>query len=209
MSLIDQIISEVDKGLKYSSHNYQKESRQYPAHGINEDNLNEIERNHSANLMRVNHSGEVAAQGLYRGQALTARLEGTREKMDQAAKEELDHLSWCNKRLEELNEKPSLLSPAWYALSFGMGAIAGLAGDKWSLGFVHETEEQVVKHLESHLNNLSKDDKKTIAVLEQMKEDESKHSEEALESGAENLPEGIKILMSVVAKVMTKTSYYV
>ena len=209
MSLIDQIISEVDKGLKYSSHNYQKESRQYPAHGINEDNLNEIERNHSANLMRVNHSGEVAAQGLYRGQALTARLEGTRERMDQAAKEELDHLSWCNKRLEELNEKPSLLSPAWYALSFGMGAIAGLAGDKWSLGFVHETEEQVVKHLESHLNNLSKDDKKTIAVLEQMKEDESKHSEEALESGAENLPEGIKILMSVVAKVMTKTSYYV
>ena len=209
MSLIDQIISEVDKGLKYSSHNYQKESREYPAHGINEDNLNEIERNHSANLMRVNHSGEVAAQGLYRGQALTARLEGTREKMDQAAKEELDHLSWCNKRLEELNEKPSLLSPAWYALSFGMGAIAGLAGDKWSLGFVHETEEQVVKHLESHLNNLSKDDKKTIALLEQMKEDESKHSEEALESGAENLPEGIKILMSVVAKVMTKTSYYV
>lgn len=209
MSLIDQIISEVDKGLKYSSQNYQKESRVYPAHGINEDNLNEIERNHSANLMRVNHSGEVAAQGLYRGQALTARLEGTREKMDQAAQEELDHLSWCNKRLEELNEKPSLLSPAWYALSFGMGAIAGLAGDKWSLGFVHETEEQVVKHLESHLNNLSKDDKKTIAVLEQMKEDESKHSEEALESGAENLPEGIKIFMSVVAKVMTKTSYYV
>ena len=209
MSLIDQIISEVDKGLRYSSQNYQKESRVYPAHGINEDNLNEIERNHSANLMRVNHSGEVAAQGLYRGQALTARLEGTREKMDQAAQEELDHLSWCNKRLEELNEKPSLLSPAWYALSFGMGAIAGLAGDKWSLGFVHETEEQVVKHLESHLNNLSKDDKKTIAVLEQMKEDESKHSEEALESGAENLPEGIKILMSVVAKVMTKTSYYV
>ena len=209
MSLIDQIISEVDKGLKYSSHNYQKESREYPAHGVNEDNLNEIEKNHSANLMRVNHSGEVAAQGLYRGQALTARLEGTREKMDQAAKEELDHLSWCNKRLEELNEKPSLLSPAWYALSFGMGAIAGLAGDKWSLGFVHETEEQVVKHLESHLNNLSKDDKKTIALLEQMKEDESKHSEEALESGAENLPEGIKILMSVVAKVMTKTSYYV
>ena len=209
MSLIDQIISEVDKGLRYSSQNYQKESRVYPAHGINEDNLNEIERNHSANLMRVNHSGEVAAQGLYRGQALTARLEGTREKMDQAAQEELDHLSWCNKRLEELNEKPSLLSPAWYALSFGMGAIAGLAGDKWSLGFVHETEEQVVKHLESHLNNLSKDDKKTIAVLEQMKEDESKHSEEALESGAENLPEGIKIFMSVVAKVMTKTSYYV
>ena len=209
MNLVDQIIYEVDKGLKYSLHNYQKESREYPAYGINNDNLSEIERNHSANLMRVNHSGEVAAQGLYRGQALTAKLEGTRDKMDKAAEEELDHLSWCNKRLEELNENPSMLSPVWYALSFGMGAVAGLAGDKWSLGFVHETEEQVVKHLEGHLDNLSKDDEKTIAVIKQMREDESKHSEEALESGAEELPERIKTLMSIVAKVMTKTSYYV
>tara|TARA_B110000438_G_C15556206_1_gene539147 strand:- start:306 stop:785 length:480 start_codon:yes stop_codon:yes gene_type:complete len=159
--------------------------------------------------MRVNHSGEVAAQGLYRGQAMTAKLEGTREKMDHAAQEELDHLSWCNKRLEELNEHPSLLNPAWYALSFGMGAAAGLAGDKWSLGFVHETEEQVVKHLEGHLDDLSLNDKKTAAILEQMQIDESKHSEEALESGAENLPEGLKKVMSVIAKVMTRTSYYI
>ena len=209
MNLVDQIICEIDKGIKFSLHNYQKENRRYPAHGINEDNLSEIERSHSANLMRVNHSGEVAAQGLYRGQAMTAKLEGTREKMDHAAQEELDHLSWCNKRLQELNEHPSLLNPAWYALSFGMGAAAGLAGDKWSLGFVHETEEQVVRHLEGHLDDLSLNDKKTAAILEQMQVDESKHSEEALESGAENLPEGLKSVMSVIAKVMTKTSYYI
>ena len=209
MNLTDQIIAEIDKGLKFSLHNYQKETRKYPASNIEDINLNEISRNHSANLMRVNHAGEVAAQGLYRGQALTAKLEGTKEKMDQAALEELDHLSWCNKRLEELNDKPSVLNPLWYGLSFGMGAIAGAAGDKWSLGFVHETEEQVVIHLKGHLDKLSNEDKKTVAILEQMSADEAKHSQEALDSGAENLPEGVKKLMSIVAKVMTKSSYYV
>ena len=209
MNFVDRIISEIDKGIKFSLDNYQKENRHYPAADITDDNLSEFDRNNSANLMRVNHSGEVAAQGLYRGQALTARLEGTREKMDHAALEELDHLSWCNKRLEELNDKPSLLSPIWYGLSFGMGAIAGAAGDKWSLGFVHETEEQVVTHLEGHLDKLSTEDKKTIAILEQMRIDEAQHSQEALESGAEDLPEGIKKLMSVIARVMTKSSYYI
>ena len=209
MNLTDQIIAEIDKGLKFSLHNYQKETREYPASNIEDNNLDEISRNHSANLMRVNHAGEVAAQGLYRGQALTAKLEGTKEKMDQAALEELDHLSWCNKRLEELNDKPSVLNPLWYGLSFGMGAIAGAAGDKWSLGFVHETEEQVVIHLKGHLDKLSSEDKKTVAILEQMSADEAKHSQEALDSGAENLPEGVKKLMSIVAKVMTKSSYYV
>lgn len=209
MNFVDQIISEIDKGMKFSLDNYQKENRQYPASKIPEDDLSEFDRNNSANLMRVNHSGEVAAQGLYRGQALTARLEGTREKMDHAALEELDHLSWCNKRLEELNDKPSLLNPVWYGLSFGMGAIAGAAGDKWSLGFVHETEEQVVIHLEEHLEKLTNNDKKTIAILEQMRIDEAQHSEEAIESGAEILPEGVKKIMSLIAKVMTKSSYYV
>jgi len=209
MNLTDQIIAEIDKGLKFSLHNYQKETRKYPASNIEDNNLNEISRNHSANLMRVNHAGEVAAQGLYRGQALTAKLEGTKERMDQAALEELDHLSWCNKRLEELNDKPSVLNPLWYGLSFGMGAIAGAAGDKWSLGFVHETEEQVVIHLKGHLDKLSSEDKKTVAILEQMSADEAKHSQEALDSGAENLPEGVKKLMAIVAKVMTKSSYYV
>ena len=208
MDLVDKIIKEIDQGLKFSLQNYQKQSREYPAKGIEDDSLNEIDRSISASLMRINHAGEVSAQGLYRGQALTARLEGTREKMDEAAQEELDHLAWCNKRLEELHEKPSILNPLWYGLSFTMGAIAGLAGDKWSLGFVHETEEQVVRHLESHLDLLPVDDKKTSAILEQMAIDEAHHSEEALESGAAELPEGVKKLMGLIAKVMTKTSYH-
>ena len=209
MNLIDLVINEVDKGLKYSTQNYQTESRPYPADKIEQDPLNELERNHSAGLMRVNHSGEVCAQALYRGQALTAKLGDTRTKMEQAASEELDHLSWCNKRLEELNNKPSVLNPIWYGMSFSIGAVAGLVGDKWSLGFVHETEEQVVKHLDGHLDNLSKKDLKTKVVIEQMRIDEEQHSHDALEAGAEILPEEIKELMSKVAKVMTSTSYHI
>ena len=209
MNLIDLLINEVDKGLKYSTQNYQTESRPYPADKIEQDSLNEFEKNHSAGLMRVNHSGEVCAQALYRGQALTAKLGDTRAKMEQAASEELDHLSWCNKRLEELNDKPSVLNPIWYGMSFSMGAVAGLIGDNWSLGFVHETEEQVVKHLDGHLDKLSKKDFKTKAVIEQMRIDEEKHSHDALEAGAEILPDEIKNLMSKVAKVMTKSSYHI
>jgi len=203
------VINEVDKGLKYSTQNYQTESRPYPADKIEQDPLNELERNHSAGLMRVNHSGEVCAQALYRGQALTAKLGDTRTKMEQAASEELDHLSWCNKRLEELNNKPSVLNPIWYGMSFSIGAVAGLIGDNWSLGFVHETEEQVVKHLDSHLDKLSKQDLKTKVVIEQMRIDEEQHSHDALEAGAEILPEEIKELMSKVAKIMTSTSYHI
>jgi len=209
LNLIDLVINEVDKGLKYSTQNYQTESRPYPADKIDQDPLNELERNHSSGLMRVNHSGEVCAQALYRGQALTAKLGDTRTKMEQAASEELDHLSWCNKRLEELNSKPSVLNPIWYGMSFSIGAVAGLVGDKWSLGFVHETEEQVVKHLDSHLDKLSKKDLKTKVVIEQMQIDEEQHSHDALEAGAEILPDEIKDLMSKVAKVMTNTSYHI
>ena len=209
MNLIDLLINEVDKGLKYSTQNYQTESRPYPADKIEQDSLNEFEKNHSAGLMRVNHSGEVCAQALYRGQALTAKLGDTRTKMEQAASEELDHLSWCNKRLEDLNNKPSLLNPIWYGMSFSMGAVAGIIGDNWSLGFVHETEEQVVKHLDGHLDKLSKKDLKTKAVVEQMRIDEEQHSHDALEAGAEILPDEIKNLMSKVAKVMTSSSYHI
>ncbi len=209
MNLIDLLINEVDKGLKYSTQNYQTESRLYPADKIEQDSLNEFEKNHSAGLMRVNHSGEVCAQALYRGQALTAKLGDTRTKMEQAASEELDHLSWCNKRLEELNNKPSVLNPIWYGMSFSIGAVAGLIGDNWSLGFVHETEEQVVKHLDGHLDKLSKKDLKTKVVIEQMRIDEEQHSHDALEAGAEILPDEIKDLMSKVAKVMTSSSYYI
>ena len=209
MNLIDLLINEVDKGLKYSTQNYQTESRPYPADKIEQDSLNESEKNHSAGLMRVNHSGEVCAQALYRDQALTAKLGYTRTKMEQAASEELDHLSWCNKRLEELNNKPSVLNPVWYGMSFSIGAVAGLIGDNWSLGFVHETEEQVVKHLDGHLDKLSKKDLRTKAVIEQMRIDEEQHSHDALEAGAEILPDEINDLMSKVAKVMTNSSYHI
>ena len=209
MNLIDLLINEVDKGLKYSTQNYQTESRPYPADKIEQDSLNEFEKNHSAGLMRVNHSGEVCAQALYRGQALTAKLGDTRTKMEQAASEELDHLSWCNKRLEELNNKPSLLNPIWYGMSFSIGALAGLIGDNWSLGFVHQTEEQLVKHLDGHLDKLSNKDLKTKSVIEQMRIDEEQHSHDALEAGAEILPDEIKNLMSKVAKLMTSSSYHI
>ena len=209
MSFIDLLINEVDKGLKYSTQNYQTEKRPYPAEKVEQESLNEFEKNHSAGLMRVNHSGEVCAQALYRGQAITAKLVDTKDKMEQAAMEELDHLSWCNKRLEELDSKPSLLNPIWYCMSFSIGAIAGLIGDKWSLGFVHETEEQVVKHLDGHLDKLSVKDLKTRSVIEQMRIDEEKHSQDALDAGAEILPNEIKRLMSKVAKVMTDSSYHI
>ena len=209
MSFIDLLINEVDKGLKYSTQNYQTEKRPYPAEKVEQESLNEFEKNHSAGLMRVNHSGEVCAQALYRGQAITAKLLDTKDKMEQAASEELDHLSWCNKRLEELDSKPSLLNPIWYCMSFSIGAIAGLIGDKWSLGFVHETEEQVVKHLDGHLDKLSDKDQKTSSVIEQMRIDEKKHSQDALDAGAEILPNEIKWLMSKVAKVMTDSSYHI
>jgi|TARA_B100001540_G_scaffold298351_1_gene301803 ubiquinone biosynthesis monooxygenase Coq7 len=209
LNLIDILINEVDKGLKYSTQNYQTENRPYPADKVEQEYLNEFEKNHSAGLMRVNHSGEVCAQALYRGQAITAKLGETRAKMEQAASEELDHLSWCNKRLEELDSKPSTLNPIWYSMSFTIGAVAGLIGDKWSLGFVHETEEQVVKHLDSHLDKLSSKDLRTKSVIEQMRIDEEQHSQDALDAGAELLPNEVKELMSKVAKVMTDTSYHI
>ena len=208
-NFIDKLIIEIDKGIKFSSQNQQVSERPYPAEGTQNQQLTESEINHSGGLMRVNHSGEVCAQALYRGQSLTAELNQTRQQMEKAAEEELDHIAWCNKRLEELGESPSVLNPLWYALSFSLGAVAGLIGDKWSLGFVEETEEQVVKHLENHMKSVPTNDKKTMEVIKQMRIDEKGHSEEAKKSGAEELPKEIKILMKTVAKIMTKISYQI
>ncbi|MFL2697783.1 MAG: 2-polyprenyl-3-methyl-6-methoxy-1,4-benzoquinone monooxygenase [Gammaproteobacteria bacterium] len=207
-SLVEKIIIEIDKGLRFSAVPFEEHNRDYPAEGVKENNLNEIERNHSAGLMRVNHAGEVCAQALYRGQALTADLGETREQMEQAAEEELDHLAWCNKRLNELDNGPSLLNPIWYAMSFSLGALAGLAGDKWSLGFVEETEKQVVKHLEEHLSSVSEKDKKTRVVINQMVKEEEDHQAQAKEAGANELPKSVKEIMARVSKVMTSTSYH-
>ena len=170
--------------------------------------LSEPEKKHVAGLMRVNHSGEVCAQALYQGQALTANLAHIKEQMTQAAEEEIDHLAWCEKRLDELEAKPSLLNPIWYAGSLLLGAAAGLAGDKWSLGFVAETERQVGAHLESHLQKLPAHDTKSALILKHMQQDEAELAQTALAAGGAPLPSVIQKLMAGVSKVMTKTSYY-
>jgi ubiquinone biosynthesis monooxygenase Coq7 len=163
----------------------------------------------AARLMRVDHTGEVCAQALYQGQALTARLDTVRDNMEQASAEENDHLAWCEARLKELGSHPSILNPLFYAGAFAIGALAGKAGDRWSLGFVAETEHQVVRHLDSHLSRLPADDGRSRAILEQMKEDEARHATNALAAGGARLPLPVRLLMKGVSKVMTQTTYWV
>jgi len=208
-NFLDNLIIELDKGLKSSFSNIQEKVRDYPAEFDEEVELNEFEENHSAGLMRVNHSGEVCAQALYLGQSITAELKETRDQMSQAAEEEKDHLAWCNQRLNELGDTPSALNPLWYFMSFSIGALTGLAGDKWSLGFVEETEKQVVAHLDSHLDQVCDKDIKTKTIIKKMKEDEDRHAKQAKESGSQELPDEIKTGMSWVARLMTSTSYYI
>ena len=159
--------------------------------------------------MRINHTGEICAQGLYQGQALTAKLPETRRKMERSAQEENDHLAWCEQRIEELGDRKSLLNPLWYTGSFTIGAVAGLAGDKWSLGFVMETERQVEDHLEEHLEQVPTTDLKTRAILERMKADEIHHADLAQAAGGADLPAPIKLAMRLMSKVMTRTVYWV
>ena len=175
-NFLDDLIIELDKGIKSSSYNIQEYVRAYPAESTQEVELNEFEKNHSAGLMRVNQAGEVCAQALYRGQSLTAELKTTQDQLKEAAEEEMDHLAWCNRRLNELGDKPSILNPLWYFMSFSIGALTGLAGDKWSLGFVEETERQVVAHLDSHLDKISDNDIKTKTVINKMRDDEDAHA---------------------------------
>ncbi len=163
---------------------------------------------HAAGLMRVNHTGEVCAQALYRGQELTAAQSQVRESMQQAAKEERDHLDWCSERLTQLGSHTSRLNPLFYTTSFCLGALAGLAGDKWSLGFVAETEKQVCLHLEDHLQKLPVSDKKSRAILKQMKIDENKHANTAIASGAATLPLPLRKAMGLMSQIMTRTTYY-
>jgi len=157
----------------------------------------------SARLMRVNHSGEVCAQALYQAQALTSRSDSVRSAMENASREENDHLSWCEERLEQLDSHTSLLNPIWYAGSFVIGSVFGLAGDRWNLGFLAETERQVVKHLENHLEKLPEDDRRSRAIVEQMRDDEDSHATQAVNAGAAELPRPIKRLMSLTSKIMT------
>ncbi|MGH8494495.1 MAG: 2-polyprenyl-3-methyl-6-methoxy-1,4-benzoquinone monooxygenase [Moraxellaceae bacterium] len=206
-SLIDRFINNADRALRTVAPNAVQAQRTNPAATHFESALSEEERRHAAGLMRVNHTGEVCAQALYQGQALTARLPDVRAEMEQAAKEEEDHLAWCQERVNELGSHTSHLNPLWYAMSFGIGAAAGLAGDKWSLGFVAETEKQVCAHLEGHMSRVPVQDEKTRAIIQQMHHDEAEHMQMALKAGAAELPPPVKQLMAVVAKLMTSAAY--
>lgn len=206
-SFIDHVISSLDHGLR-STFTQPAAQRPSPADGFDADPIdaNPELKASSAALMRVNHVGEVCAQALYQGQALTSRSEQVKQKMQHAAAEEIDHLNWCFERISTLNGHTSYLNPVWYLGSFALGVGAGLAGDKWSLGFLAETERQVVQHLESHLERLPEEDTVSRAVVSQMAADEAKHAEMAVENGAQELPKPIKNLMRMTAKVMTTLS---
>jgi 3-demethoxyubiquinol 3-hydroxylase len=204
--MIDRLIIEFDKGLRTVLAEAQT-ARAYPDRDCADNPLDRQEKRHAAALMRVNHSGEVCAQALYNGQALTARNPSTEAALREASREETEHLAWCEKRIRELGSHKSLLNPAWYAGSFALGALAGLLGDKWSLGFLAETERQVGRHIEGHLARLPAQDDKSRAMLEQMKVDEARHASTAIAHGGENLPRLVRLAMGLSSKIMTKTSY--
>ena len=204
---LDRLIASMDEALRISTGEAPTPDRESPAGDIPQAVLDEEEIRHVAGLMRINHTGEVCAQALYAGQAATARLDETRESMQQAADEEIDHLAWCEERLRELDSRPSILNPLWYAGSFTIGALAGIAGDQWSLGFVKETENQVEAHLEDHLERLPEGDERSQAILDQMKTDEARHAEMAEEAGARDLPRPIQSAMAFTAGIMKTLAY--
>ena len=211
MSLVNNIINEFDIALKTLSNKKSGTGRAYPADSIqdNTENLSQKEKDLSIQMMRVNLAGEVAAQALYRGQALVCKDQKIKEHLIEAGEEETDHLVWCKKRLDELDGKESILNPLWYAGSFAIGAIFGRYGEKVSLGFVEETEKQVVVHLDKHLNKISSKDKKTIEILQTMRADEDAHAQLAVENGGEELEIPTKKIMKYTAKVMTSTSAHI
>ena len=205
--MLDKLIIEFDKGLKTltaSAHSV----RPHPDKNVKEAELSAEEKRHALGLMRVNHCGEVCAQALYNGQSLTAKNPQIVDALQQASKEETEHLAWCEKRIHELGGHTSLLNPIWYAGSFTLGAIAGAIGDKWNLGFLAETEHQVGAHLEKHLHELPASDEKSRAILQQMKTDEAQHADTAISLGGAELPAPIKAAMKQMSKVMTSTTYY-
>ncbi|MET0052722.1 MAG: 2-polyprenyl-3-methyl-6-methoxy-1,4-benzoquinone monooxygenase [Candidatus Thiodiazotropha sp.] len=208
-ALSDRILIGLDTAVRTLFGRPQVTEREDPAAVFEEADLSEAEQDLTARLMRINHTGEVCAQALYQGQALTAKLPEIRDRLERAAQEENDHLAWCENRLDALDNRKSLLNPLWYAGSFMLGAAAGLAGDKWSLGFVAETEHQVEAHLDAHLQKIPPQDRKSHAVLEQMKIDEMQHANMAIEAGGAPLPTPIRLAMKLTAKLMTKSVYYV
>jgi ubiquinone biosynthesis monooxygenase Coq7 len=207
LSPLDYFISHIDNSMKTLVPKAASPHRISPAVNVDEQALSDTEKQHAAGLMRINHTGEVCAQALYQGQSLTARLPYVREAMEEAAEEEIDHLVWCEQRIHQLGGRTSILNPAFYGLSYSIGALAGTLGDKWSLGFVAATEDQVCAHLKSHLVELPKQDNKSKAILNVMLEDEEKHATVALEAGGVKFPALIKNAMTQLSKVMTATTY--
>ncbi len=208
-SKVDQICLGVDQALKALFGQATTTGRAYPAENLKEPELTIEQQKHAASLMRINHAGEVSAQALYHGQGLVSRSSTVRENMRHAAVEEGDHLAWCSRRLTELGSHTSYLNPLWYMGSFAIGVTAGLVGDKWSLGFLAETEDQVVKHLDNQLKLLPSQDEKSYKILEQMQHDEAQHQNVAIEHGAAELPWIIKNMMRCTSKIMVKIAYWV
>ena len=205
---LDALIIALDNGLRTvftPAHSV----RPVPGKDLPDADLNDTEKKHAASLMRINHVGEVCAQALYQGQALTARNPGAKAALAEAAQEETEHLAWCEARISALGGRKSLLNPVWYASSLAIGMAAGVLGDKWNLGFLAETERQVGSHLASHLTELPAADVKSRAVVEQMQLDEARHAETALAHGGEALPLPVKGAMKLMSKVMTNTAYWV
>ena len=211
MSILNNIVNELDIALRTLSNKKSGTDRQYPPDPKekNSEELSKKEKDLSIQMMRINHAGEVAAQALYRGQAFVCKDPKIKEHLIQAGEEETDHLIWCKKRLDELGGQSSILNPLWYGGSFVIGSIFGLLGEKTSLGFVEETEKQVVIHLQKHLDKISSKDKETIEILKTMQEDEDLHAGQANESGAEELESPTKKIMETTAKIMTSSSAYI
>ena len=205
---LDRLIIALDNGLRTlfaRAHS----ARAVPGNDVAEGDLAPNERETIVALMRVNHSGEICAQALYQGQALTARNDEARAALERAAAEETDHLAWTAQRIEELGGRKSLLDPLWYAGSFAIGVATGLLGDKWNLGFLAETERQVEGHLEGHLERLPLQDGRSRAILDQMKDDEARHARTAVEHGAADLPAPVKLAMKLGSRVMTRTAFWI
>ena len=205
---IDQLINAFDTGLR-TVFAASTAARVRPDASIDEPTLNDKSKQHAAALMRINQVGEVCAQALYSGQALTSKNPHIVSALQHAADEETDHLAWCEARINELGGRKSLLNPLWYAGSFMLGAIAGSLNEKWNLGFLAETEKQVAAHLQNHLNQLDETDIKTRTIVEQMQHDEAVHAVEAMQLGGSELPAPVKFGMQLASKIMTKTAYYI
>jgi len=209
LSQFDRAISEIERALSTVFDPTPVAERPSPAIGVPDLELDETQRRHAAGLMRVNHTGEVCAQALYSGQAAVARDEQTRAQLLAAAGEETDHLAWCAERLHELDDRPSVFNPLWYAGSFAIGALAALAGDRWSLGFVVETERQVEAHLGEHMDRLPPADARSRAVLATMQADEARHADSALARGGAKLPFPLPLLMRCASAMMKTVAYRV